>query len=156
MTAPFRLKRLLHLRQQHEQAMARDLANATHVANDARQSHDDLRRARQQSLENAARVVGEGTTVGALVSLTHALREFDEHATMAEERTQAAETRVNEANEALAVAARARMMLDRLRLRHEETARHEVNAQDRKTMDSIALSRFGHKRKQTPDMGNRQ
>lgn len=156
MTAPFRLRRLLHLREQHEQALARDLATATQVANGARQSHDDLRRARQQSLENTAQVVGDGTTVGELVSLTRALREFDEHAVIAEERTIAAEARMHEANEALAVAARARMMLDRLRVRHQEAARLEVNATDRKTMDSIALSRFGHKRRQPVDNGPAQ
>jgi len=143
MTAPFRLKRLLNLREQHEQAMARNLAHARGAADDERRASDDLRRARETSLERVAHVAANGTTMGELISFNLAMLELDQHSVLADERTRAADARVDECHEALAIAARARMILDRLKARHDEAARVEDNANDLKSMDSIALSRHG-------------
>jgi len=143
MTAPFRLRRLLDLRELHEQAMARNLAHARGTADDERRASDDLRRACETSLAHAAGIAANGTTMGELVSLNRALREFDQHSVVADERTRAADARVDECHEALAIAARARMILDRLKTRHNEAARAEAKATDLKTMDAVALSRHG-------------
>jgi flagellar protein FliJ len=151
MTAPFRLRRLLDLREQHEQAMARNLAHARGSADDERRASDDLRRARETSLAHVAGVAANGTTMGELVSLNFALRELDQHAVVADERTRAADAHVDACHEALAIAARARMILDRLKTRHNEAARAEENATDLKTMDAVALSRHGaENRARTP------
>ena len=151
MTAPFRLRRLLDLREQHEQAMARDLVNARDTADGERRASDDLRRARETSLAHVAHVAANGTTMGELISLNLAMLELDQHSVIADERTRAADAHVDACHEALAIAARARMILDRLKSRHDEAARIEANATDLKTMDAVALSRHGaESRARTP------
>ena len=151
MTTPFRLRRLLNLREQHEQAMARNLVDARGTADDERRASEDLRRARESSLQHVAHVAANGTTMGELISLNLALLELDQHSVVADERTRAADARVDECHEALAIAARARMILDRLKSRHDEAARTEKNARDLKTMNEVALSRHGaENRARTP------
>jgi flagellar FliJ protein len=151
MSARFPLQRLLNLREQHEMAMARDLATARGAAEEERLAREALRKAREISLEHVARVTADGATMGTLVSLNLAMGQLDEHTEVADERTRAAEAIVDEAHEAFAAAARARQMLDRLRARHDETSRAEENARDLKSMDSIALSRFTQEeRPETP------
>lgn len=142
MSSRFPLQRLLDLREQHELARARDLANAQGAADEERRTREELRKAREISLEHVARLTADGATMGTLISLNLAMGQLDAHSDLADERTRAAEAVVDEAHEAFAAAARARQMLDRLRDRHTETARVEANARDLKSMDSIALSRF--------------
>jgi flagellar protein FliJ len=151
----FPLQRLLDLREQHEMAMARDLATAQGAADDERRAMEALRKAREISQDHVARVTADGPTVGTLISLSVAMGQFDQHSEVADERARAAEAAVDECHVAFAAAARARQMLDRLRARHAETALAEAKARDLKSMDSVALARFTQEERPTTPPNNR-
>lgn len=139
----FSLQRLLNLRQQHERAMARDLAQAQDARTEEEQVHDVLRRVRAEGQDRMARETAESPTVGTLLSIGHAMRHLDAHVELAHERLRAADAVVQQRHDALAAAAQARQILDRLRSRHELEFRSEENARDQQTMDEIALTRHG-------------
>ncbi len=138
----FRLQRLLDLRERHEQALARDLASAQDQADEERRGEDALRQARDLAQQRLSRDPIDTPTMGTLLMLTHAFDRMDEHAAAASERTQAADLVVEERHQALTVAAQARRMLDRLRSRREAAFRDVASANDLRSMDAIAISRF--------------
>lgn len=138
----FPLQRLLELRQQHERAMARDLASARDAADTEVRAHDALRRSQELAQEHVARVTTENPTIGTILSLTSAIEHFEAHVDAADERVRAAGAVVQQRHDALTVAAQARQILDRLRERHEVAAIAEEKARDLQAMDEVALTRF--------------
>jgi flagellar export protein FliJ len=132
--------------------MARDLAAARTEADERKRAEEMLRQAAERSQEHVARMTSESPTVGTLVSLSMAMGQFDEHRLLAGERTRDAESVLDTCHGALTAAAQARQMLDKLRERHETASRADDNARDRRSMDSIALTRFTHEvRINTPE-----
>lgn len=142
MTHRFPLQRLLDLRQQHERAMARDLARARDAHDTEHQATEALRRTQAAAQDRIARETAERPTIGTLLSLGHALGHLDEHVELASERVRAADAVVQQRHHALTVAAQARQILDRLRARHEHAVRAEAVARDLQSMDEIAITRF--------------
>jgi flagellar FliJ protein len=134
------LQRLLHLRQQHEQAMARDLMNAREAADEERRVEGTLKAA----LDHAERRIerNSATSFGTLQVLRTARDRLDESVLAVGERVQAAEANVDEKHQALTLAAQARRMLDRLRTRREVAHTGEMNSADQRSMDSIALTQY--------------
>jgi flagellar FliJ protein len=137
----FALQRLLHLREQHEQAMARELINARAAADEEHRIEESLKDARDVAQRRIAREAAS-SPVGTLQVLQTACDHFDESVAAAGERTVAAHVVVAEKHQALTLASQARRILDRLRSRRKEAYTGEVNSADQRTMDSIALARF--------------
>jgi flagellar FliJ protein len=142
MSTRFPLQRLLHLRQQHEHAMARDLASARESADTELRTHDGLRESQERAQQDVALKTAENPTIGTILSLTHAIDHFDAHVELASERVRAADAVVAQRHVALTVAAQARQILDRLRDKHETAAMAKERARDLQRMDEAALTRF--------------
>jgi flagellar FliJ protein len=144
MTFRFRLQRVLELREQAEQARAREMAAATDVAEQARREADALaalREAQREAIDAAA----NGATVGELQHLTYVVRELDERLDVATEDVRTADAQLAAAQAALRDAARDRRVLDRLREKHVERHQEAALQQDRVTMDEIALAQFARR-----------
>lgn len=144
MTFRFRLQRVLELREQAEQARARDAAAAHEAADAARREADaiaTLRAAQRAALDAAAR----GATVGELQHLAYVVDELDGRLDAAAEQVAGADARRDTADAALRDAARDRRVLDRLRDRHVERHHAALVLEDRTTMDEIALSQFARR-----------
>ena len=138
----FRLQRVLELREQHEQAKARELAVAQAVAATARLTHEEL-----SALHTASRTAVDAAQytqprVGHLHQLGFVLDAMEQRVDSAAASRAAADTVVDGARSALDDAARDRRVLDRLKSRHAEAARAEEVQKDRLLMDEIALGRF--------------
>jgi flagellar FliJ protein len=142
----FRLQRVLELRAEHEQAKARELASAQDAADAAKRAQDAIASLRASSRAEIDVAQGEQPRVGHLHQLGLVLQSIDARLERAGETVQSAETVVQEAQDALADAARDRRILDRLKDRHAEQWRAEEAARDRVSMDEVALARFGRKR----------
>lgn len=142
MTFSFRLQRLLELRQQHEQAKARELAGAQDAADVARKIEDALRAIRASSRAEVASAQTDALQVGYLHGLAIALQSIDSRIESAEHVTRSTGAAVTAAQSALSDAARDRRMLDRLKDRHTLQWRAEEAQRDRTMMDEIALNRY--------------
>jgi flagellar FliJ protein len=142
----FRLQRVLELREEHEQAMARELASAKDAADTARREEETLAAVRDSARAELHAAHADTPRVGHLHQLGFVLQSLDQRAQSATEAVQAADVVVDTATAALVDAARDRRVLDRLKERHAETWRAEEAQKDRLQMDEIALGRFGRGR----------
>lgn len=146
----FRLQRVLELREEHEQARARELASAQDAADAARREQDALAALRDSSRDELEAAHAETPRVGHLHQLGFVLQSLDQRVERATETVHAADGVVDAAQRALVDAARDRQVLDRLKERHAEAWRAEEAQKDRLQMDEIALARFG-RTKNGPD-----
>lgn len=142
----FRLQRVLELREEHEQAKARVLADAQDAADLARREQEALAETREHSRAQVEAAQGDAPRVGHLHQLGFVLQSLDQRLLVATESVMSAEDVVLQAQGALAEAARDRRVLDRLKERHAEAWRAEEAQKDRLHMDEIALSRFAQQR----------
>ena len=142
----FRLQRVLELREQREQARARELASAQDAADLARQAQDALAAAHASSRAEIASAQQELPRVGHLQGLGLTLDALEARLEQATASVHTAEDTVAQAHLALAEAARDRRILDRLKEKHVEGWRAEEAQRDRVLMDEIALGRFSRAR----------
>ena len=154
MTFNFRLQRVLELREQHEQAKARELASAQDAAELARQAHELLARTKADSRAQISAAQTEAPRVGHLQGLGMTLDALEHRLEAAGETRKTAEHQVDEAQRALIEAARDRRILDRLKEKHEEAWRADEAQRDRVQMDEIALARFARGRENGDDAAN--
>jgi flagellar FliJ protein len=139
----FRLQRVLELREEHEQAKARELGAAKDAADAARREQATLAAVRDSSQAELHAAHAETPRVGHLHQLGFVLQSLDQRLQSATEAVGAADVVVDAAQGALVEAARDRRVLDRLKERHAEAWRAEEAQKDRLQMDEIALGRFG-------------
>ena len=138
----FRLQRILELREQAEQAKARELSSAQDAADAARSIHEqlaDLHRSSRAEVDAAHRTAPR---IGHLTQLGLVLNALDQRLESAGESVRAADEVVQGAQQQLADAARDRRVLDRLKDRHAEQWRVDAAHKDRLGMDEVALARF--------------
>ncbi|MBV6521241.1 MAG: hypothetical protein MNPFHGCM_01374 [Gemmatimonadaceae bacterium] len=140
----FPLQRLLDLRAQREQALARELVTAQEAAEAEHQRHDALASARDSAHARVSQAAAEGPTVGQLVSLNYAAAQLSERADAAQEAAVAADAHARDRRDALSSAAMDRQILDRLRTRREDEYRADQAHAERATMDAVALARHTH------------
>ena len=144
----FRLQRLLELREQHEQAKARELASARDVADratEARRALQDLKADSQAQLHAAT---GMTSRIGHLQQLGTTLTSLDERLLVASDAVKQADAGVRQAQELLEEAARDRRVLNRLKSRHADAWRVDEAQRDRAQMDEVALMQFARKQDQ--------
>lgn len=145
MSFTFRLQRLLELREQHEQAKARELAAAQAAAENAQQAKDALVSLRANSHAQMHSAARSAPRVGHLHQLGTVLASLDERLLAADDLVKVADDGVSQAKAMLEEAARDRRVLDRLKERHAEAWRAEEAQKDRVQMDEIALLQFARK-----------
>ena len=145
MTFRFRLQRVLELREQREQAKARELSTAQDAAATARQAHETLSALQRTSRAEIDAAQHAQPRVGHLHQLGFVLNAMEQRVEQAAEVANAADHVVVDAQSALVDAARDRRVLDRLKVRQAEAARVEEVLKDRVMMDEIALSRFARR-----------
>ncbi len=138
----FRLQRILELREQAEQAKARELAVAQDVAEAARRDRDALAQLHASSRAEVAAAHHAEPRIGHLRQLGLVLNALDQRLERAGEQVRVAEDSVVGAQQVLSDASRDRRVLDRLKVRHTEQFRAEEAHRDRVGMDEIALARF--------------
>jgi flagellar FliJ protein len=141
----FRLQRILELKEQHEQARARELAAARDVAEQAASAKDALAALRANSHAQMHDVARSETRVGHLHQLGTVLASLDERLVVAVDVCKQADDGVHKAQLTLEEAARDRRVLDRLKERHTDVWRAEESARDRVQMDEVALTQFARK-----------
>ncbi|MCZ8011526.1 MAG: flagellar export protein FliJ [Gemmatimonas sp.] len=149
MSFRFRLQRLLELREQHEQAKARELAAAQDVAEQAEQAREALAALRADSHAHVHRATRRETRIGHLQQLGTVLASLDERLVLATDVCRQADEGVEAAQKTLEEAARDRRVLDRLKERHTDVWRTEEAARDRVRMDEAALTQFARKQEET-------
>jgi flagellar FliJ protein len=142
----FRLQRVLELREEREQAKARELMNAEGEANVARSEHDRLQQLHSASRAQLSSAHQAEPTVGHLHHLGFILNALDERLNQAAEVVQEAEGVVSQARTSLDDAARDRRVMDRLKDKHADAHRGVESHRDRLQMDEIALGRFTRQR----------
>lgn len=138
----FRLQQVLELREQHEQQSAAKLAEAESAADEARlaqQALEDIRKSGAQALHSAH---ATEPTIGQLKTIGYVIEQLNHHIVDAQSRVEMAEQLVQQARTDLTSALQARRVLSRLRDRHFATWRVEESADERRTMDELALARF--------------
>lgn len=145
MSFKFRLQRILELREQAEQAKARELAAAQAEADRAQEARDILAAMRTDSRSQLASATVSAPRIGHLMQLGTAIDALDVRLEQATDDLRAAEIVVDEAKHRLEAAARDRRVLDRLKERHAEHWRAEEAQQDRLQMDEVALTQFTRK-----------
>ncbi len=138
----FSLKRVLELRTSREEQVAAQLARANHEAHEADAARDAVISVRHSGETQLADVARAGATVGELRALAAVLDSVDARIAEARVIARTASDAAERAQELHAVAARERRILDRLYERHLELVRLAAAAQDRRTMDAVALARF--------------
>lgn len=148
MSFKFRLQRILELREQHEQAKARELAAAQTAAEEAAQAKDALAALRADSHAQIHNVSRTETRVGHLHQLGTVLASLDERLVVATDVCKEADAGVHQAKVTLEEAARERRVLDRLKERHSDAWRAEEAARDRVQMDEVALTQFARKQEE--------
>lgn len=148
MSFKFRLQRILELREQHEQARARELAAAQDLADQAQQAKDTLAAMRADSHAHLHQVARSETRVGHLHQLGTVLASLDERLVVATDVCRQADEGVHKAKMTLEEAARDRRVLDRLKERHTDVWRAEEAAKDRVQMDEVALTQFARKQEE--------
>jgi flagellar protein FliJ len=142
----FRLQRILELRAEKEKAQARALASAQQTAEMAVQTQEMIAAIRNDSRAQMQAATQASPRVGHLTQLGSVLDSLDTRLSDATEAVESADAMVAQAQQFLEAAARDRRVLDRLKVRHEETHRVEEALKDRVTMDEIALVRFAQKK----------
>lgn len=145
MSFKFRLQRILELREQAEQAKARELAAAQAEADRAQEARDILAAMRTDSRSQLESATVSTPRIGHLMQLGTAIDALDARIERASDDLKAAEIVVDEAKGRLEAAARDRRVLDRLKERHAEHWRAEEAQRDRLQMDEVALSQFARK-----------
>ena len=138
----FRLQRILELRQQAEQARARELVSARDDADSAREAQKTIvdLHATSRAQTNAAQQATP--RFGHLQQLGIVLQSLDARVVQADEQVRAADDVVVNAQKGLEDAARDRRILDRLKDRHAEQWTVDAAHKDRLSMDEVALARF--------------
>lgn len=137
----FPLQRLLELREQREQAMARELAQARAAAEASRERHDALTAARDDAQARTGDAAGDVPTVGQLVSQSYASAQLGERIQAAHDAVEEADAKVDERRTALTSASQDRQVLDRLRSRRLDEYRTDAAQLEQNLMDAIALTR---------------
>jgi flagellar FliJ protein len=144
----FRLQRILELREQHEQAQARQLASAQEVADHATQAQDALATLRANSHAQMHATTRAAPRVGHLHQLGTVLASLDERLVVAGDICREADAGVDRAKAMLEEAARDRRVLDRLKERHTDAWRTDEATKDRVHMDEVALTQFARKQEE--------
>ncbi|BAH37369.1 MAG TPA: flagellar export protein FliJ [Gemmatimonas aurantiaca] len=145
----FRLQRILELREQHEQAKARELASARDAADRAAEARLSLQTLRSDSEAQLHAARGNGPRIGHLTQLGTVLTALDERLVVAGDAVKEADAEVRQAQELLEEAARDRRVLDRLKSRHADAWRSDEAQRDRTLMDEVALMQFARKQDQS-------
>jgi flagellar FliJ protein len=138
----FSLQRVLELKARREQAAAIQLARIRADADEAREECEGLEAARAEGVRQVTSGTGRAPTVGELQNAGYVLQRLDERIQHAQAVVEEAEARVSESEGEFTLASQERRVLDRLRERHLTAWQTEQVQIDRKTMDTIALSRF--------------
>lgn len=141
----FRLQRVLDLRQQREQEVAGQLAEARGAEERARLAAEELERARDRGAEIATRAQSRQLSAGQLQNLRYVVERMTDHANLAAAEADTARQRVDACMVEFTVAFRDRKVLDRLRERELDDWRAGEVQADRRLMDDIALARFVRK-----------
>jgi flagellar FliJ protein len=141
----FRLQRVLDLRQQREQEVATQLAEARSAEERARLAAEELLRARDRGAEVATRAQSRQLSAGQLQNLRYVVERMTDHANLAAAEADTARQKVDECMVEFTVAFRDRKVLDRLREREMDDWRAGEVQADRRLMDDIALARFVRK-----------
>lgn len=144
----FRLQRILELREQHEQAQARQLASAQETAEQAAQAQASLAALRANSQAQVQATTQSEARVGHLHQLGTVLASLDERLVVAGDVCKEADAGVHKAKMMLEEAARDRRVLDRLKERHTGVWRTEEATKDRVQMDEVALTQFARKQEE--------
>jgi flagellar FliJ protein len=144
----FRLQRILELREQHEQAKARQLASAQQTAEVAAQAQESLAALRLSSQAQMQATTESAARVGHLHQLGTVLASLDERLVIAGDVCKEADAGVHKAKLMLEEAARDRRVLDRLKERHTGAWRTEEANKDRVQMDEVALTQFARKQEE--------
>jgi len=139
----FKLQSVLELRAEAERARAVCLAAARRDAESAVQARDDLAALRDVGRERLAGAHGRGGAVGHLQNLAYVVEQVDKKITAADAECERANEQVVDSVKAYHEAFRERRTLDHLRDRRMEKWRAEQVRSEQKTMDEVALSRFG-------------
>jgi len=135
----FRLQQVLDLREQHERALASQLAQAMGAEREAQATLDGLRAVRTASGEAAM----AGThSIGELTNLAFILDHLDGQIASANEAVTAASHTVAQMKDAVTAAFQDRRVLDRLKDRQAESHRTTEGHIDQRAMDDIALTRY--------------
>lgn len=137
----FSLQRVLDLRTQKEKEAAVTLASAKEEAEQARQEADELEQARTHGVTRIAEVRGGGVTVGQLRNLGLVIHALDQQIASARDQVRHADAQVDRCMSDFTSASQDRRVLDRLREKHLQVWHADGVQQDRKAMDSIALTR---------------
>ena len=140
MKAPFRLQRILELKERREQTSALRLAEARDGASAARTIETELEALRRGAAIGSVPVAR--VTVGQMQNAGFLLGRIDDHLTAARAAVRKADDVVDERLADFAEATRERQVLGRLRDRKVDEALQAVAAEDRRKMDEIALTRF--------------
>ena len=135
----FRLQQVLDLREQHERALASQLAQAMGAEREAQAALEGLRAVRTASGEA---VMGGSHSIGELTNLAFILDRLDGQIANASDAVTAAGQTVAQMKDAVTAAFQDRRVLDRLRDRHAESHRVAEGQIDQRTMDDIALTRY--------------
>lgn len=142
----FRLQRVLQLREQHEQARARELAAARDASDRAMSAEAELQSMRANSKLEIRHATDGGSRIGYLSRLDEALSSLEERLVVACDAVKEADADVHQARLLLEEAARDRRVLDRLKSHHADAWRSEQAHQDRMRMDEVALIQYARKR----------
>lgn len=153
MTPRFSLQRILELRERKEQAVAIRLASARSTAEKARELEEEIQRLRVDGIERRMGTPGSASTVGQLQNTSFVIEQLEQQLTEARTAVRQADGQVNAVLAEFSVATRERQVLDRLKEKKREAAMLEAADADRKTMDAVALTRFG-RRSQNNNGGN--
>ena len=148
MSFKFRLQRILELREQHEQAKARELASAQDAAEVAARAQETLASLRAHSQAQVQAATEATPRVGHLHQLGTVLASLDERLVEAGNVCKEADAGVHKAQTMLEEAARDRRVLDRLKERHAGAWRSEEAVKDRVQMDEVALTQFARKQEE--------
>lgn len=138
----FSLQRLLEIREKREQATATELADARVNARLARDAFERLEEARQQSGRQMI-AAQSASPVGHLQNASYLLERIDQQLQSARDAVRHADVAVADRMNEFTLACQERKVLDRLRERQQTSWQAEAVQADRKTMDAVALSRFG-------------
>lgn len=144
----FRLQRILELREQAEQAKARELAAARSVAEEAAQAHEALANLHAHSRHQLHAATQSAPRIGHLHQLGTVLASLDERLVVSGDVVKQADAGVLQAKVMLEEAARDRRVLDRLRERHVDAWRTDEALKDRVQMDEIALTQFARRQEE--------
>jgi flagellar export protein FliJ len=137
----FSLQRVLELRAKREQEAGAALASARDQADQARREYEELEQVRTHGMLSAAAARCGGVTVGQLRNFGVVLEAMDEQIASARVEAHKADAEVERRLTDLTSASQDRQVLARLRQKHLQGWQTEEVQEDRKLMDSIALTR---------------